>query len=83
MSKGQDEKQKKKILLTRAFTSELKSGQSVRTTFRLSKRCIQAISILVNQMGIKQKSLFWSHGWGYGQFEIYCLWNKTNKGSEA
>lgn len=58
MSKGEDEKQKKKILMTRAFTSDLKSRQSVRATFRLTQGCIQGISILANQMGIKQKFLF-------------------------
>jgi hypothetical protein len=41
-----------------ASTSELKGKQSVRTTFRLSEGCIEAISIVANQMGIKQKSLF-------------------------
>jgi hypothetical protein len=30
----------------------------VRATFRLSEGCIEAISIVANQMGIKQKSLF-------------------------
>jgi hypothetical protein len=58
MSKENDKKQKKKISLTRAFTSDLKSRQSVRATFRLTKGCIEAISIVANQMGIKQKSLF-------------------------
>ena len=58
MSTENDKKQKKKILLTRAFTSDLKSRQSVRATFRLTKGCIEAISIVANQMGIKQKSLF-------------------------
>lgn len=58
MSKENDKKQKKKVSLTRAFTSDLKSRQSVRATFRLTKGCIEAISIVANQMGIKQKSLF-------------------------
>lgn len=58
MSKQKDKKQKEKILLARAFTSDLKSRQSVRATFRLTKGCIDAISIVANQMGIKQKSLF-------------------------
>jgi hypothetical protein len=58
MSKEDDNKQKKKISLTRAFTSDLKSRQSVRATFRLTQGCIEAISIVANQMGIKQKSLF-------------------------
>lgn len=58
MSKGNDKKQEEKISPTSAFTSDLKSRQSARTTFRLTKGCIDAIGILANQMGIKQKSLF-------------------------
>ena len=58
MSKGNDKKQEEKISPARAFTSDLKSRQSVRATFRLTKGCIEAIGILANQMGIKQKSLF-------------------------
>lgn len=58
MSKENDEKQEEKLSSTRAFTSDLKSRQSVRATFRLTKGCIEAIGILANQMGIKQKSLF-------------------------
>jgi hypothetical protein len=46
MSKGEDEKQKKKILLTKTITSELKIRQSVRASFRLTQGCIEAISIL-------------------------------------
>jgi hypothetical protein len=41
-----------------ASTSKLKGKQSVRATFRLSEGCIEAIGIVANQMGIKQKSLF-------------------------
>lgn len=41
-----------------ASTSKLKGKQSVRATFRLSEGCIEAISIVANQLGIKQKSLF-------------------------
>ena len=41
-----------------ASTLKLKGKQSVRATFRLSEGCIEAISIVANQMGIKQKSLF-------------------------
>jgi hypothetical protein len=58
MSKETDEQQKEKNSLTKAFTSDLKGRQSVRATFRLTQGCITAISILANQMGIKQKSLF-------------------------
>lgn len=38
--------------------SELRSRQSVRATFKLSDSCIEAISIVASQLGIKQKSLF-------------------------
>ena len=38
--------------------SELRGRQSVRATFRLSGRAIDAISIAAAHMGIKQKSLF-------------------------
>jgi len=58
MSKGNEKLQKEKLSPTSAFTSDLKSRQSVRATFKLTKGCIEAIGILANQMGIKQKSLF-------------------------
>lgn len=58
MAKEKDLKPKEDISPTRAFTSDLKSRQSVRATFRLTRGCIEAISIVANQMGIKQKSLF-------------------------
>lgn len=38
--------------------SELKGRQSVRATFKLTSDCIEAISIVAGQLGIKQKSLF-------------------------
>ncbi|RJQ65209.1 MAG: hypothetical protein C4519_28790 [Desulfobacteraceae bacterium] len=38
--------------------SDLRGRQSVRATFKLSDHCIEAISIIAAQMGIKQKSLF-------------------------
>ena len=37
---------------------DLRGRQSVRATFRLSEACINAISILAAQLGIKQKSIF-------------------------
>jgi len=37
---------------------DLRGRQSVRATFRLSGACIDAISILSAQLGIKQKSVF-------------------------
>jgi len=41
-----------------ASISRLKGRQSVRVTFSLSEGCIDAISIIAGQMGIKQKSIF-------------------------
>ena len=37
---------------------DLRGRQSVRATFRLSEACIDAITILSAQLGIKQKSVF-------------------------
>ncbi len=37
---------------------ELLGRQSVRTTFKLSEKSIDALSVLAGQLGIKQKSLF-------------------------
>lgn len=39
-------------------TQELLGRQSVRTTFKLSEKSIDALSVLAGQLGIKQKSLF-------------------------
>ncbi len=39
-------------------TADLRSRQSVRTTFKLSERSIHALRILACQFGIKQKALF-------------------------
>jgi hypothetical protein len=58
MEKNGEKKQTKETILSRALTFDLKGKQSVRATFRLSEGCIEAISIVANQMGIKQKSLF-------------------------
>jgi len=38
--------------------SGLRGRQSVRATFKLTDGCIEAISIVATQLGIKQKSLF-------------------------
>lgn len=46
------------IEYSKESTASLRGKQSVRTTFKLSERSIQALSILACQMGIKQKSLF-------------------------
>lgn len=39
-------------------SSDLRGRQSVRATFRLTKKAIEAVSILSIHLGIKQKSLF-------------------------
>jgi hypothetical protein len=44
--------------LPRASFNDLRGRQSVRATFKLSSNCIEAISIVAKQLGIKQKSLF-------------------------
>ena len=44
--------------LSKPSASDLRERQSVRATFRLSEACINAISILATQLGIKQKSVF-------------------------
>jgi len=44
--------------ITDKSAAELRGRQSVRTTFKLSERSIDALSILARQLGIKQKSLF-------------------------
>ena len=44
--------------LTFITSSGLRGRQSVRATFKLSSGCIEAISIVAAQLGIKQKSLF-------------------------
>jgi hypothetical protein len=46
------------ISISGLSTLDLKGKQSVRATFRLSEACIDAISILATQLGIKQKSIF-------------------------
>jgi hypothetical protein len=46
------------IMISRSSALDLRGRQSVRATFRLSESCIDAISILSVQLGIKQKSVF-------------------------
>ncbi|MGD9368139.1 MAG: hypothetical protein PVH87_20730 [Desulfobacteraceae bacterium] len=41
-----------------AAFDDLRGRQSVRATFKLTNDCIEAISIVAAQLGIKQKSLF-------------------------
>lgn len=44
--------------LTQSTVTDLRGRQSVRATFKLTDRCIEAIGIVAAQLGIKQKSLF-------------------------
>jgi len=44
--------------LSNPSTMDLRGRQSVRATFRLSEACIDAISVLSAQLGIKKKSVF-------------------------
>ena len=44
--------------VSEAATADLRGRQSVRTTFKLTERAIDALSLLAGQLGIKQKSLF-------------------------
>ncbi len=44
--------------LSQSDFADLKGRQSVRATFKLTNDCIEAISIVAGQLGIKQKSLF-------------------------
>ncbi len=46
------------VSVSNPSTHDLRGRQSVRATFRLSEACIDAISILATQLGIKQKSVF-------------------------
>jgi hypothetical protein len=47
-----------RLEITEETTADLRGRQSVRTTFKLTERSIDALSILAGQLGIKQKSLF-------------------------
>jgi hypothetical protein len=57
-----EKKEKNQIDLGKSVSKtsalDLRGRQSVRATFRLSEDCIDAISILSAQLGIKQKSVF-------------------------
>ena len=57
-----DDKEKKSLMdngiLPQPSTDDLRGRQSVRATFKLSARAIDAMSIVSVHLGIKQKSLF-------------------------
>jgi len=58
MKRDENDEEKGRISLPQPSPSELRGRQSVRATFRLSERAIEALSIVSHHLGIKQKSLF-------------------------
>ena len=58
MGKTQKNRSYMSLSVSKPSALELRGRQSVRATFRLSEDCIDAISILSAQLGIKQKSVF-------------------------
>ena len=58
MEKNKENQWDVEFSLTNPSTMDLRGRQSVRATFRLSETCIDAISVLSAQLGIKQKSVF-------------------------
>ena len=58
MKKDEKDEKTRTISLPQPSPSELRGRQSVRATFRLSERAVEALSIVSFHLGIKQKSLF-------------------------
>ena len=58
MEKDEDENGFEGLPLPEPTSAELRGRQSVRATFRISERAIDALSIVSVHLGIKQKSLF-------------------------
>ena len=58
MKKNKEKQWDVEFSLSNPSTMDLRGRQSVRATFRLSETCIEAISVLSAQLGIKQKSVF-------------------------
>jgi hypothetical protein len=58
MDKKQDYSLTGDVDLPQPDATELRGRQSVRATFKLSARAIEALSIVAMHLGIKQKSLF-------------------------
>ena len=58
MERNEKDERIRTISLPQPSSSELRGRQSVRATFRLSERAIEALSIVSYHLGIKQKSLF-------------------------
>ena len=55
---GDKNREDTELSLSKPSTMGLRGRQSVRATFRLSESCIDAITVLSAQLGIKQKSVF-------------------------
>jgi hypothetical protein len=58
MKKTEENQIDMSISVSKPSALDLRGRQSVRATFRISEACIDAISILAAQLGIKQKSVF-------------------------
>jgi hypothetical protein len=58
MNKNKEKQWDTNFHLPNTSSMDLRGRQSVRATFRLSEACIDAITILSAQLGIKQKSVF-------------------------
>jgi len=58
MANKSNKKAASTVTLPRMTTLALKGKQSVRTSFKLSEGCIQAINIVATLLGIKHRSLF-------------------------
>lgn len=58
MRKNDKNKTSQDMSLPDPSSSDLRAWQSVRATFKLSEKAIEALSILSIHLGIKQKSLF-------------------------
>jgi hypothetical protein len=58
VKKSKEKQSDMDLSVSKPTTLDLRGRQSVRATFKLSEACIDAISILAAQLGIKQKSVF-------------------------
>ena len=58
MKKTKEQQWDTNFHLPHTSSMDLRGRQSVRATFRLSEACIDAITVLSAQLGIKQKSVF-------------------------
>lgn len=53
----QEQERLEVMMISETYAADLRGRQSVRTTFKLSPHCIDALSLLAGQLGIKQKSI--------------------------